>query len=344
MARIARSSLLLASLVFCSGCLARQVAKDGKDFRQSLLDLYTDQLMDNLIRARSGQPFVQLAYSSLIVQDFNSAAATVMDTPSRQSVRGFDLTKGMATSLARTFGNMFNFTGGDRLEKTLSFHADPVTDKNDIYEYYLAFALDPSLFVVTDKAPPCPVHIMRKCKGKYYWVPKEAGGVFLELALKTTFMRGPETAPPPLAWEVKIAKVERLRDKQGNDQKPTDGTVTFYVIFDKEVPNDDATMVATLPGGRRVRLTLNKVDLFNFEGGKQAAAPDEGKLINQLIGRWDPEKLQLDGLNLQGAFAQIFSYRYPPAPPPTPPDLKRLQDNVDQIRLNLQNLRLEGTP
>jgi hypothetical protein len=175
-------------------------------------------------------------------------------------------------------------------------------------------------------------------------VPVDAGGVFLELVLKTTFMRGPEAAPPPMAWDVRVARVERLRDKDGKEQPPTADIVTFYVIFDKDVPNDDATMVATLRGGRRVRLTLNKVDLFNFEGAKQPPAPDEGKPINQLLGRWDPMKLNLDGPNLEGASAQIFSYRYPPPPPPTPPDLKRLENNLEQIRLNLQNLRPGGTP
>src|SRR5262249_22491624 len=148
------------------------------------------------------------------------------------------------------------------------------------------------LLVVTDEKPPCPVHIMRKCGGKYYWVPPEAGPVFLQLVLRTTFMRGPDTAPPPPTYyEVKVVGVDRLRDKTGTVLDPSPaGDVTFYIQFDKKVPNGDARMVATLKGGRKVRLNLEQVDFYNVQPGDKARkqAPPPGQPIDQLIGRWNP--------------------------------------------------------
>ena len=67
--RIVAIVFIGCTLTGTSGCLARQIAKDGTDFRQALLDMYTDQAMDNLIRARNNMPFVQVAYRNLLVQD-----------------------------------------------------------------------------------------------------------------------------------------------------------------------------------------------------------------------------------------------------------------------------------
>src|SRR5579864_4445849 len=60
--------LIAAALGFVfSGCLSQQVASDGRGIRQAMIDLYTDQAMDNLVRAKEAQPFVQLAYNNLAI-------------------------------------------------------------------------------------------------------------------------------------------------------------------------------------------------------------------------------------------------------------------------------------
>src|SRR3954471_23386263 len=50
------------------GCTARQVERDGNNFRVAACDMYTEQAIDNLIRAKTYQPFVQLGYSDLLTQ------------------------------------------------------------------------------------------------------------------------------------------------------------------------------------------------------------------------------------------------------------------------------------
>src|SRR5438270_1601434 len=61
--------LAVATGLFSSGCFGNQFAADGRNFRQALLDMYTDQTFDNLIRAAQNQPYVQLAYHDLVVTD-----------------------------------------------------------------------------------------------------------------------------------------------------------------------------------------------------------------------------------------------------------------------------------
>src|SRR5207237_8099991 len=94
-------------------------------------------------------------------------------------------------------------------DRTMEFKADPVTGKDDVYDYYLAFARDPELFVASPKEPSCPVYMKKKRGATWYWIPTSAGGVFLQLVLKTTFLRGPDT-PPPTSWPTMIEDITFL--------------------------------------------------------------------------------------------------------------------------------------
>src|SRR5690349_14841759 len=88
MSRFARTLTAVGCCLFVlPGCLARQVARDGRDLRGAIQDLYTDQVMDNLIRAYEGLPFVQLAYHDLVVQDANSLTASAMSDTMVQDLK-----------------------------------------------------------------------------------------------------------------------------------------------------------------------------------------------------------------------------------------------------------------
>jgi hypothetical protein len=203
-----RTILLIGICAVCSaGCLTRQVGTDGKDFRQALLDMYTDQLMDNLVRASQNQPFVQLAYRNLIVTD--GQLLKVNDSSEYDPATLTSVATATSALLVSMKGWTERFILGGSLERdrTMQFQADPVAGRSDIFDYYQAFAADPTLFCVSAKEPDCPVYIKRKGADRWFWVPADAGGVFLQLALKTTFMLGPET-PPPVYYSTRIVRFE----------------------------------------------------------------------------------------------------------------------------------------
>src|SRR5262245_4942506 len=154
MSRVAQVALLCGALCLSAGCLAHQVAKDGITFRQAIIDLYTYQAMDNLIRARCNMPFVQLAYSDMNVTDSTDAMAEGTAMRSVETARDLFLASAM-----RTITSMGSLTGNVHAQCSMSFRADPVTDQNDIYEAYLKFARDPGLLVESDCPPLGPVHI-----------------------------------------------------------------------------------------------------------------------------------------------------------------------------------------
>src|SRR5262249_53494378 len=60
-ARIAASLLFLTTL---GGCAVHETHKDHNIIRQTLLDLYPDQIMDNLVRTANRMPIIQLDYNN----------------------------------------------------------------------------------------------------------------------------------------------------------------------------------------------------------------------------------------------------------------------------------------
>src|SRR5690242_3805989 len=65
-----RSAVFVACVLLAApGCLAKQFTHDGIAIHKAAVNLYTEQAMANLIRARCNLPFVQLSYSKLSLTD-----------------------------------------------------------------------------------------------------------------------------------------------------------------------------------------------------------------------------------------------------------------------------------
>jgi hypothetical protein len=312
--------VLLALAPCCAGCLGKQFARDGISLRQAILDMYTDQIMDNLIRARCNMPFVQLKYSQIQANDSDEYSATGAIDQTIETAR--DLITG---AVMRTLTNDYKAAAtGDR-KMAMNFTADPITDENDIYQKYMAFAMDPSLLVVSDCPPQGPVHILRKRHGCYYWVPCEAGPAFLDLCMKTTFMRGKDDgAIVPAAYAVKITGLE-------NTRKSTEDTVTAMLVFDKEVPNGEGLLVVDLPDGRAARIGVLRV--YQDPDGKRV---DVGQPTRRLLAQWFPERDKVQPEDLKDRSARFYSHDYPPEVPAPSPVLRQINTNLNTIRAEVQ--------
>jgi len=202
-------------LCLSSGCLAHQVAKDGITFRQAIIDMYTDQAMDNLSGPTATSPFVQLALLRPECHRLHGRHGRGHRFAQRRD--GARTCSWQAPR--RTISGMISFTGNAHAQCSMSFRADPVTDQNDIYEAYLKFAHDPGLLVESDSPPPGPVHIQAALRQEVLLGPLRGCPAFLDLVLKTSLMRGPET-PPPAAYVVKILTVDKIqKDRTRLDQR-----------------------------------------------------------------------------------------------------------------------------
>ncbi|MDB5343215.1 MAG: hypothetical protein JWP89_1592 [Schlesneria sp.] len=237
----ARFIKIVGSLLTCvslAECLSRQVARDSVSARQALLEMYTDQVLDNLIRAHNNLPFVQVAYSDVTVQDNDQLGSTLT---------------------GNWPGSMFGATGNASRSMTLSVVANPIVDQNDVYDAYIGFANDPGLFMVSCDDPGCAAHICRKQDGVYYWVPSDAGPLFMDLAMRTTFKRGPESVIPGsydvVISEVSITKTNPIGESTGKPVLPNAPAdlQNAIITFNAPVPSGDATLVAKLQSRAEMR-------------------------------------------------------------------------------------------
>jgi hypothetical protein len=225
------SRLLLVALLSCAmitGCAVPQAHRDQDQMRTALLDLYTNQVMDNLIRAYNRMPIIQLDYTQAqgMITVKNTANVSNMET--------------WATGVTSVLN------AGLGLENTnqITISAVPVTTSNEVYDAYLQFlSIQDSLVATADPPPAGAAHICRKCGDMYYWVPVWCRDRFFELALLSTAQRGKSLLPADQFYSANVI------DVIGNPV-PTEfdpNAVVITLKLDKKIPNDDGYLIFNDP-------------------------------------------------------------------------------------------------
>ncbi|HZU35253.1 MAG TPA: hypothetical protein VFA18_05075 [Gemmataceae bacterium] len=239
-----RPFILVVGLVLCSclvGCRSEELGQDQCQFRQVLLNLYTDQIMDNLVRAHNGLPIVQLDYSSIqgsITDDVSASEAfDYTHTATKSAVVKGALTLGH--TIARDLKSTLT---GDR-KVQLSVTANPVINNDEVYRAYLEFLSLPGSLLFSESPPPCgAAHLVRRCGDQYAWVPMEYQREFLRLALVTTVTRGQPFSVPD-GYDVTI--VDAIPELE---LKPAQKQWRIALVFNKSIPNDNGTFSVDISG------------------------------------------------------------------------------------------------
>jgi hypothetical protein len=241
-----RTAILMAifTVVGVSGCRSHQLASDNDQFRHKILDMYTDQIMDNLIRAEQGLPMVQMDYTNItgtVTQN-----GTLGFTSSQTTVDGKVLgLPAVVRTLSHNFTNLASFNPSMYQTNVLTVTANPVLNSNEVYNAYLDFlSKKPSHLVRTcDPPPPGAAHLIRHCGDVYYWIPAEFKYDFLRLSLVTTVQRGqPLTVPDMFENTVVSAPLERSDESGGPVQH------RIAVQFGKTMKNGTGTLYAVIRG------------------------------------------------------------------------------------------------
>jgi hypothetical protein len=275
--------LLATSLICClalSGCAVHQLHSDHDKIRTALLDLYTNQIIDNLIRAYNGLPIIQLDYTNAVAtvtvvdtESLNdtlatsstvvttnslspsltngatsSATKTTSATPSTVAALTATLTSAAATALSVvTTHGLVNTVAGTSTHSNsnqVALTATPVTTSNDVYDAYLYFlSLQGSLQAGPCQPEPDQAVIWKKVGKVYYWVPAEFRKEFFALSLATTAQRG-NPVPSTLSFERTLLTVSAPPETPDSYLgKNQDKVRSFDVVLDRSVPNAPGEMV-----------------------------------------------------------------------------------------------------
>lgn len=262
---MSRQATLIAVLLLASlscGCRSTQLARDQDAIRSCVLDLHTNQIMDNLVRAKNGLPILQLDYTHMTgtitqIESANAGTTQVISndrrTPFQDNITSF-------AAITRVLTN--TYTGGLGASQTnqLTITAEPVTNSPDVYNAYLKYIAEPGQLVVSEEPPPegaallvrcckpgpCDLCSHGGCKGKvYYWIPCTYREEFLGLALSVMVLRGEPSKSIPY-FAVTITEMVDVKLLNPQNEK-----YSVRVKFDKKIPNDTQGTVAALIRGRK---------------------------------------------------------------------------------------------
>jgi hypothetical protein len=156
--------LLSAVILFTAGCAAEEAHWDSAKLRQHAVNYYTDQIMDNLIRARNGQFFLHVNINNLQSQVISEVAGTVqggqtlnntnnrattdqivrtntntIKTPANEFSRMVAGTLGVVATATNLAVRPFTVSATPRWNDQLTFATVPEVNDPPIYLAYLKF-------------------------------------------------------------------------------------------------------------------------------------------------------------------------------------------------------------
>jgi hypothetical protein len=321
---------------FLSGCATKELYRDQDQLRHVVIDLYTNQVMDNLIRAVNCQLLVHMDYATI------SGNVTIKTTANLGGNQEFDgtntinkLTAGAAgtvSAVTRLSKNILNYGGTGEHTNQVSMIGAPVNNADDIYEAYYVYLGLPNALLVSDRAPlACDAHIVKKHCGKWYWVPMERRVDFLKLQMATTVTRGKRLVKFEESYSVKLKYINDVASDKFV------GAYEFTLGLDKKIPVDDGYVEMKI-GTFKHSFSLNR--------DPKNTAPTTDKIYfrynaKRYQGAEFPKELQtyeaFKGL-LQGAAdgypAQIFLEQFRPQPPTLKDLLDPVYQQLEIIKLN----------
>jgi hypothetical protein len=318
------------------GCRSAQLAQDQDQFRARLLDLYTNQIMDNLVRADQGLPIVQLDYSKVTGTITQNGMLSFTSTQTTTNTKMLVIPTVVQT-LTHSFMNAAAFNPTGYQTNALTVTADPVVDHNEVYDAYLEFLCkQPPRLVHTPEPPdPCAAHLVRRCGNLYYWVPIEYKYEFLKLALVTTVQRGqPLSIPDKFENTVVCATLDMV------SQTPL--LYRFIVEFAKPVPNSSGTIDVTIKS-KPLSLKLQSYDgpaLPDPIPSERDPANCPPKNERRFYVIFDPAVLQATPQEFSAAIAnqpvKIALDFFKPTVPNTAQLIKMIDNNLQIIRMQQQ--------
>jgi len=313
------------------GCLVvSETRRDQDKIRTALNSLYENQIIDNLIRAANGLPFVQVDYTNatttVTVSEMGSISGTQTSGPNSANVLG------TALRLAHQFTNAWTYGLNGTNSNQIALTANPVISSNEVYDAYLQFLANPGTLIVSaEPPPPCKAHISRKWEGKYYWVPIEYRFLFLRLALVTTSQRGKKLQPVDDFFPVSVKSV--IFEEKGDR-----GLSFLTVKLDGPVPSDNGRIEFSLGSMRGVYSVDQPPPPIEPTGPPPESSDVIRIQFNPKAGNGAIKSVEdfKASLPLSG---KLFLRSVHPQPPTTDNLLEQVRFQLEQIRLNQVRLQ-----
>lgn len=271
--------ILLIGLTIFAGCRAAQLGSDQRDMRGTLLALYENQLIDNLVRARKGLPFVHIDYGKIVgsIKHTGTAGFEFSGTNTTNS-----LTAGGAGITGVDSQVVKPSVGGQQIND-LTLTGEPVLQNDAVYEAYAEYAARPDFLMGPQKKLPPDKDaegvlnpdgalLAQESSDGYYWIPRKQADGLRDLFLATTVMRQAKVIQTK-TLRTKIVSLVLTAPTTQSTTAPTSQPGKYLVILRL------ADQVRNQPGILRVPIGGAET-VFDFE---PAPFIDEGDLTNRVV-------------------------------------------------------------
>ncbi|UUO08962.1 hypothetical protein M4951_11730 [Blastopirellula sp. J2-11] len=316
--------LLCAVLVAVAlvGCHAtKPLRRDQDDFRQALLEMETNQIFNNLVRAKRGLPIIHVDYdriSGVVTQTGNAQIGG-----SYTDIVGGAVTRVLSPSVSGKQDNQLGVTG------------NPVRDKPEVYVSYLQYlALGDGLVFTTFAPPPGSAHLCTETCDGFYWVPTHRTGDFFKLSMDVMGLRGKLLASPPY-FEITLKGVSKVepgvRVLMQNEKLPLGTQHEMIVELSEPLARNDSGTAAVSIDGFIVPV------LFSAAPGIAIGEKTSKLKIDYTYGNdmdsgeipITPQKF-IDGL--RGQTVKFYASRFQPEPPKQDVLLGQIRDELNALR------------
>jgi len=330
--RFAAVLFALIIAVASPGCAVTEARYDQDKIRTALLDLYTNQVIDNLILAANGMPFIQLDYSNATATVTINQNATIGGTEQVTASRPLNMAA-RAAAVARGLQSGWTYSVGGANTNQIAVTANPAINNDEIYDAYLEYLSEPgSLRMSCDPPPKGVAHIYRKWRDNYYWVPIEYRMEFLRLALLTTAQRGRRLLPVPDFYAVNI---RAITDSFSSKFDKQNGVIQLTVKIDKKVPNDTGRVDFDI-NGKTVSFQVNQFSSTADDPLKPDIPPMTDQIVIVFSAKKWPDLNSFDAFKAAlPVSAKLFlAHSRPDSPPGTEDLLQNVRFQLEQIRFN----------
>jgi len=177
-------------LWFVPGCRSATLKSDQVDLREAVINLYREQLFDNIVRFKRMEPMLLVTYSQLQGQVTTKVSGSGTATKAElDNTFGAPPGVGNVTDVD-TLTHSLSVTIGQDIALTL--RGDPVT-LADTYNAIIKFAQTAG-YLERGKEPPGDANsyvAMKRFGDEYYWVPESARPAFIDLYNQTVLKFNP---------------------------------------------------------------------------------------------------------------------------------------------------------
>jgi hypothetical protein len=315
-----------------AGCAVTETQNDQDKIRNALIDLYTNQVIDNLILAANGMPFIQLDYTNATATVTVNQNGTIGGTQQITNTHPLNMAARMA-AVARTIQSTFTYGVGGANTNQIALTANPAINNDEIYDAYLEYLTAPGSLNVTHERPPDgAAHICRKWHGDYYWVPVEFRMEFLRLALLTTAQRGRRLLPVPDFYAVRLTTLTDTFASRFDKQK---GVTQLTIKIDKKVPNDTGHIDFDI-NSKTLSFQVNQFADTTQDPNKPDIPFMTDKIVVVFNATKSPELSSVASFKaaLPVSSKLFLDHSRPDTPPATEDLLQNVRFQLEQIRFN----------